>query len=62
MTYIGYLFRRVNFRNKKAIHWLVRANVFLVLTVLTPSMKEVFPVYTRLHFLYSVLFALSLCC
>ncbi|MDX9863791.1 MAG: hypothetical protein RBT34_03190 [Anaerolineaceae bacterium] len=60
MIYIGHLFRRVNFKNKRAIRWLVLANVFLVLTVLTPSIKEVFPISTRLHFLYSGLFALSL--
>lgn len=60
MVYIGYLFRRVNFRNKRANVWLVLANVFLVLTVLTPSIKEIYPISTRLHFLYSGLFALSL--
>lgn len=60
MFYLGYLYRRANFRHKKARTYLILANVFLVLTVITPSIKEVFPIYTRLHMLFSILFALSL--
>ncbi len=58
--YIRYLFKKVHFQNKRANLWLVLSNVFLVLTVITPSIKDVFPIFTRLHMLFSIAFAVSL--
>ena len=58
--YIRSLFRKASFNNRRANIWLSLSNIFLVLTVLTPSVKDKFPIFTRLHFLYTVAFALSL--
>ena len=59
-VYMTHLFNKAYFQNKKGRTWLILSNLFLVLTVITPSIKDVFPFFTRLHFIYSGLFAISL--
>jgi hypothetical protein len=58
--YISWLFTKTGFKNPRAKRWLRLSNSFLVLTVLTPSIKGVFPICTQLHLLFTILFALSL--
>jgi hypothetical protein len=60
MYYLGFLFNQTYFQNKKGRVWLFLSNMFLVLTVFTPSMKELLPFFTGLHILFSTLFAVSL--
>ncbi len=58
--YVLHLFRLGAFKDKKARNYLIRSSVFLILTVLTPAIKEVWPILHTLHSLYAALFGLSL--
>jgi hypothetical protein len=58
--YIRRLFRKTAFNNRRANIWLSLSNIFLVLTGLNPSIKDEFPIFTRLHFLFTAAFPLSL--
>ena len=58
--YLLHLYRKVEYRDKKARRFLVYSNIFLVLTVLTPAVEEVNSLTHKLHFLVGSLFALFL--
>lgn len=58
LYYSFYIFEKMDFMNKKARRYMVASQVFLLLTVLTPALKSVFPFWHFMHVIYSGLFAL----
>lgn len=59
--FIGWLFKNAAYKEKKARRLLIWSNVFLVLCVATPAIKEIDPISHKLHALWGGLFGISLC-
>lgn len=53
-----YIFEKMDFRDKRAKRYLIFSQSFLVLTVFTPGLKSIFPVWHFLHVIMSGLFAI----
>lgn len=60
ILYVLHIFKLGAFKHKKARKHLIRSGAFLVLTVLTPAMEEIWPILHRLHAVYGALFGFSL--
>lgn len=60
LFYSLYIFEKMDFMNNKARRYIIASQVFLVLTVLTPAIKNVLPFWHFIHVLWSGLFALFL--
>lgn len=64
--FITNLFRKANFKEKKAFRYLYASTIFLILTVITPTItKEFVPKELRvphfdMHLVYGIFFALTL--
>lgn len=58
--YIARLFRLEKFKNKRALKWLGLSSFFLFLTVVTPSLPDMFPFFHFLHILWAGLFGIFL--
>ena len=56
--YTLYMFSKIGYQNKAARRFLYGSQACLVLTVLTPALKDVFPVWHFIHVTFSTLFAL----
>jgi len=56
--YTLYVFAKIDYRDKRSRRYLYLSHICLVLTVLTPALKDVFPVWHALHVVFSALFAL----
>ena len=59
--FIGWLFKQAAYKDKKARRMLIWSNVFLVLCVATPAIKEIDPVLHKFHALWGALFGILLC-
>lgn len=59
--FIGWLFKHAAYKEKKARRLLIWSNVFLVLCVATPAIREIDPITHKLHALWGGLFGVSLC-
>ena len=59
--FIGWLFKQAAYKEKKARRMLIWSNLFLVLCVATPAIKEIDPVLHKFHALWGGLFGVSLC-
>lgn len=55
-----HIFKLGAFKHETARKHLIRSGVFLILTVLTPAIEELWPILHRLHAIYGALFGLSL--
>ncbi len=55
-----HIFKLGAFKHKKARENLIWSGIFLVLTVLTPAIEELWPILHRLHAVYGALFGFSL--
>ncbi len=60
IIYVLHIFKLGAFKHKKARKYLIRSGAFLVLTVLTPAMEEIWPIMHKLHAIWGALFGLSL--
>lgn len=60
IIYVLHIFKLGAFKHEKARKHLIRSGGFLVLTVITPAMEEIWPILSKLHALYGALFGLSL--
>jgi len=58
--YLLYTFKKLDYTNKKSRGYLIASNVFLLLTVLTPAMKDIMPFIYFIHVVNSILFPLFL--
>lgn len=56
--YTLYIFGKIGYQNKRARSFLYGSQACLVLTVLTPALKDVFPVWHFIHVTFSTMFAL----
>ena len=59
--FIGMLFKQAAYKEKKARRLLIWSNIFLVLCVATPAIREIDPIAHKLHALWGGLFGISLC-
>ena len=60
LYYTLYIFEKMDFTDKRARRYMISSQVFLLLTVLTPALKSVFPVWHFIHVINSGFFALFL--
>ena len=60
LVYLLWTFTKLDYKNKRARGYLIASNVFLLLTVTTPAIKDVMPLLHFMHVICSVLFALFL--
>ena len=56
--YTLYVFSKIGYEDKRARRFLYGSQVCLLLTVLTPALKDAFPVWHFIHVTFSTLFAL----
>ena len=59
--FIGWLFKQAAYKEKKARRMLIWSNVFLVLCVATPAIRDIDPFAHKMHALWGGLFGVSLC-
>lgn len=60
IIYVLHIYKIGAFNDKKARKYLITSGIFLVLTVLTPAIDELWPILHKLHAVYGALFGLSL--
>lgn len=58
--YTLYVFAKIDYRDKRSRRFLYGSHLCLILTVLTPALKDVFPVWHFVHVVFSTLFSLLL--
>lgn len=60
VLFVLHIFKLGAFKHEKARKHVMRSGVFLVLTVVTPAIEELWPILHRLHAVFGALFGLSL--
>lgn len=60
VVYVLHIFKLGAFKHEKARKQLIRSGIFLVLTVLTPAIEELWPILHKLHAVFGALFGFSL--
>lgn len=55
-----YIYEKMDFSDKRARRYMIASQVFLVMTVFTPALKSVFPVWHFIHVLFANFFAIFL--
>lgn len=58
--YTLYVFAKIDYRDKRSRRFLYGSHICLILTVVTPALKDVFPVWHFIHVVFSTLFSLFL--
>lgn len=58
--YTLYVFAKIDYRDKRSRRFLYGSHICLILTVVTPALKDVFPVWHFIHVVFSTLFSLLL--
>lgn len=58
--YTLHVFAKIDYRDKRSRRFLYGSHICLILTVVTPALKDVFPVWHFIHVVFSTLFSLLL--
>lgn len=58
--YTLHIFSKIDYRDKRSIWFLYTSYLCLIVTVLTPALKGIFPVWHFIHIVFSTLFPFSL--
>lgn len=60
VLYTLHIFAKIDYRDKRSRRFLYASYLCLIVTVLTPALKGVFPVWHFIHIVFSTLFPFSL--